>query len=142
MAHKPKTPAELSLNPVQTAPEARMIPQKAQRTVITERDLRVLTEVVLRRFSSVPEEDGRIRRIRGVLDAASDLSKALELQTRYALVDHRGTHGANDLQEATRVLYHALEAYAARLSELGEQYPEFAAPLNGISKEMPAAASL
>lgn len=90
------------------------------------RDLDVLAAMVLHRFPANADEEERIDRIRALLASAAELSRALVLQTRYALVDHRGSPGTNDLAAATQQLFQRLQNYAVTLHELGEHYAEFA----------------
>ena len=94
---------------------------------VHERDLNVLAAVVVHRFASAAAEEQRIERVGALLAKAAELTRALHLQTRYTLVNHRGTPGTNDLAAASERLFTSLQNYASVLHELGQQYAEFAA---------------
>ena len=92
--------------------------------------LETLTSLVMTRFSSASAEEARLAEIRMLLGAAADLSRALEIQSHYVLVDHRGTYGANDLRAAGREFFRALDEYARALRELAERYPDLTSPFD------------
>jgi hypothetical protein len=103
--------------------------------IITEADLHSGSAVVLARLSSAEAEHIRIQRVNGLLGAASQLVKALAEHTRYALVDHRGSHGSNDLHAATKTLYHALEDYAFELRNLSGDFRDVADRASSLARQ-------
>lgn len=70
------------------------------------------------RFRDRAAEAGRLAAARSFLNAAFRLERALKVQTRCALVNHCGTPGAHNLEEATRQLFQALSEYAEAMREL------------------------
>jgi hypothetical protein len=93
---------------------------QTRQLAIRERDFARFTTVALMRLPTAKAEEERIRCVGKVLAAARRLLGALEIQTRYATVDHRGTLGSNDLARAGQNLFHALEDYAGELDRLAE----------------------
>jgi hypothetical protein len=101
-----------------------MTEQDTRQVVIRARDLSTtLATVALMRAATANAEADRLACMRKLLESARSLCRALELQTLYATVDHRGTPGANDLALAGRELFEALSAYAGELRGLAELYP-------------------
>jgi hypothetical protein len=99
-----------------------MADERGDRVAITRSDLQSVAELVLARFEAAEAEQLRIRRVARLLALTSELHKALGEYTRFALVDHRGTHGSNDLAAATEALYQALENYASEVRELNQDF--------------------
>ena len=64
----------------------------------------------------------RVARMRELLWAASELTRALSMYTRHALVDCCGTHGTGDLAADTRMVHAALARYAELVCNLAEEY--------------------
>ena len=89
-------------------------------------DLVVLTEAVMVRLPLRGAESHRVERLQGLLDAASELSRALAAHTHCARVNLRGTHGTGDLSAETDALSAALEHYARLLQEIGGEYRRLA----------------
>ena len=118
-----------------------MLKDGFSRVLISESDLQVVAAVVVARMRSAESEELRLVRIRKLLAAASELSRALDVHTRYTLIDHRGTHGANDLPSATHSLFEALQGYAAEVRQLAEDYGQLVAPLEVSVQPVPAAPS-
>lgn len=118
-----------------------MLNEIFSRVVVSEADLQAVAAVVVARMRSTEAEEVRLSRVRKLLAVASELSRALDVQTRYTLIDHRGTHGANDLPSATHSLYEALQSYAAEVRELAEDYSQLVAPLEISVEPVPAARS-
>jgi hypothetical protein len=98
--------------------------------VLREQDLCTFTAVALMRLPAGKGEAERIARIRGLLDASNNLKRALEIQTRYATMDHRGTPGENDLSSASQDFFAALVDYADELRGLSEQYRPSGQPVD------------
>jgi hypothetical protein len=89
---------------------------------ISHDDLALLAEVAMLRFPSRAAEGHRLERMRGVLEAAADLSKTLEAHTHCALVNFRGSHGTGDLVAETRTLSAALHRFGQAVGETAAEY--------------------
>ncbi len=93
-----------------------------RRVLITEADLHQCARVVESRFEDGALEEARMQLSREFLAAAAALEHAARSQSRWALVNHRGTRGAHDLDCATEVLFEALFAYASCIREIAARF--------------------
>ena len=89
---------------------------------ISRDDLAVVADATDIRFPTRAAESRRIAHLRGMLAAASDLSRALSDHTRHSLIDCQGTHGTWDLARDVDDLYRALVAYSTSIEELAAEY--------------------
>ena len=87
-------------------------------TQITGADLMRSAVLIGARFRDRAGEAGRLAVARSFLSAAFRLERALKVHTRCALVNHCGTPGTQNLQEATRELFQALSDYTEAVREL------------------------
>jgi hypothetical protein len=85
-------------------------------------DLETVSEAVMLRLDDPEQETLRVARMRELLWAASELTRALSIHTQHALVDCSGTHGNGDLATDTRALHRALGHYAHLVSEVAAGY--------------------
>ena len=76
-------------------------------------DLHVIAELGLLRHATADAEARRATAMRGVADAAAELTRSLGSYTRCFLVNCQGSHGAGDLVDETAQLHAALSHYAA-----------------------------
>ncbi|MGH7467268.1 MAG: hypothetical protein ACRENP_04710 [Longimicrobiales bacterium] len=88
------------------------------KVLITSDDMQVSAAIVGARFSDPEREADRLAAARSFLNSAFELERALRLHTRCALVNHCGTLGAHNLENATEQLSRALTGYAASIREL------------------------
>lgn len=85
-------------------------------------DLEVVSKAVMLRFDSREAEEARVNRMRELLWAASELTRALSVHTQHALVDCCGSHGISDLAMDTRSLHRALGRYETLVSAVAAEY--------------------
>jgi hypothetical protein len=96
-----------------------------ERAQISHDDLSIVAEAIMLRFPSRAHESSRVERMRELLRTASDLARALSVQTQHALIDCHGTHGTGDLRADTDILYAALASYAAMIKEVAAEYRDY-----------------
>lgn len=89
---------------------------------LSREDLAVVADATVIRFPTRAAECRRVARMREMLAAASDLSRALSDHTQHSLVDCQGTQGAWDLARDVDTLYGALTAYCASMQKLAAEY--------------------
>ena len=115
---------------------------------ITRDDLETVSEAVELRFPLRHAETRRVERMRELLDASSELCRALTQHTQHALVHCRGTHGTGDLRADADALFKALATYGALIHEVGAEYrsavhdpivPPVEMPLGFTSRALDAA---
>lgn len=85
-------------------------------------DLDVVSRAVMLRLTEPAAEAQRVRGMRELLWASSELTRALSMHTQHALVDCSGTHGNGDLASDTRELHRALVTYARLVRGVAEEY--------------------
>ena len=88
------------------------------RALIQGADLLRSAALVDARFRDRSNEVNRLAAVRNFLNAAFRLERALKVQTRCALVNHSGTPGTHNLEDATQLLFNALSDYAVAVREL------------------------
>jgi hypothetical protein len=94
--------------------------------VITPEDLQLSAQYVGARFQDPGRESIRLAAVRSFLGSALQLERALRVQTRCALVNHCGSLGAHNMEEATDLLSQALVSYAESVRDLAERRQELA----------------
>ena len=95
-----------------------MIETTEVRVLVTHDDLVCNARLIERREPNADAELRRLLLVRRFIAASFDLTRALRAQTECALVNHCGTAGTHSLEEATEVLFGALEEYALRCREV------------------------
>ncbi|HKG94551.1 MAG TPA: hypothetical protein VKA84_21740 [Gemmatimonadaceae bacterium] len=89
---------------------------------ITLDDLETVSEAVMLRFPLRHAESHRIERMRELLDAASELNRALTQHTQHAVVHCRGSHGTGDLVADAGVLFDALATFGMVVRDVAAEY--------------------
>lgn len=90
--------------------------------LLTLHELELVSEAVMLRLTDSDAEVARMSRMRELLWAASELTRALSLHTQHALVDCCGTHGTGDLAADTRTLHAALMRYSQLVRLVAAEY--------------------
>jgi hypothetical protein len=99
-------------------------------------DLTLVSEAVMLRHPHRAAEQRRIARIRELLGAATQLSRALTLHTQHALVNCQGSHGIADPVSDAAALHEVLAAYAVVLREVASECrPIVRAPSRAVHRE-------
>lgn len=93
-----------------------------RQVVITEGDFHRAAAITESRFDNASLEDERVVLAREFVGAAFALERAVRSHARCALVNHCGTHGSNNLDDATDVLYQALSEYATLIGEIAFRF--------------------
>src|ERR671917_21202 len=102
-----------------------MHPTTQDSEVIAYDDLAAINAVAMMRLPLRAAEAERLARMRQLLDAASDLSKALSAHTHCALVNCRGTYGAGSLDVEAEALARALREYAMLVRKVAADYRRY-----------------
>ncbi len=90
--------------------------------IVEHDDLQVVAEAMMLRLQLRSTEARRIARMRELLAAATELSRALSSHTHHALVHCQGSHGTWDLERDTAALFDALSAYGALVHDVALEY--------------------
>lgn len=84
-------------------------------------DLRALAALGLLRLPAGEAEARRAARMRTMVDAASQLTRAVAAHTHCLLVNCQGSHGTGNLADETERLHAALAEYGELVRELGRE---------------------
>jgi hypothetical protein len=99
------------------------MPITSQRcTAISHEDLRVVARAALLRLPLRAPETRRIARMRELLEASVELSRALAAQTHMSRVHCQGSYGTGDLLAETDALCESLDAFGALVAEIASEY--------------------
>jgi hypothetical protein len=84
-------------------------------------DLHAAAAMAEARLADPGQEAERVVSVRAFLTAAFAAERALHAHSRCVLVNHCGTHGSNNLSEATAELFQAFAQYADAIRHLVAQ---------------------
>lgn len=101
-----------------------MIDTEMKRVEICETDMVAAATALESRFTEGGRESDRMQLSREFLHAAFELERAVHRHSHCALVNHRGTIGANSLVAATNSLFEALSEYAATMHEMALRFSD------------------
>ncbi len=95
-----------------------MIDEENARISISREDLMTAARLMEQRAADAETELDRLLLVRRLIAASFELTRTLRAQTQCALVNHCGSTGTRNLEEATETLFGALADYAARCREV------------------------
>lgn len=85
-------------------------------------DLLIVSAAMDLRYPLRAPESHRIERMRELLSAASELSRALAAHSQHSLVDCQGSHGMWDLAADAEALFDALAVYSGLVRHVATEY--------------------